>query len=295
MTENAATITADGKIIRITAKVQTGEQLAGAAESGAEAIGLLDLRGFSGQEQPDGEEQYRIYREISKIMGDRPVTAVITNWRGHRQTDPDLLKSQLRALLRASNHGNFSLVLPGVSQVSEIIKVKELLGEAQAELEEGNTPFRRPGEIGVMADIPAVLAAMEIFCFESRFFISGDNTINCLFAAGSESRSGDDLLYYFDPAHLSYLQELAERACRRQKRAGISSPMVSEPAAIPLLLGMGYEEIIAPPEIIPATRGLIRRINAHSAKLIASKAISYWEPEKSLRYCRDCLAKMVRL
>jgi Phosphoenolpyruvate-protein kinase (PTS system EI component in bacteria) len=70
--------------------------------------------------------------------------------------------------------------------------------------------------------------------------------------------------------------------------------MVNEPASIPLLLGMGFEEIIASPEMIPAVRGLIRRINAHAAKLIASKAISFWEPEKSLRYCRECLAKMVR-
>lgn len=294
MSENNSTITADGKIIRVTAKVQTGEQLAKAAENCAEAIGLLDLRGFSLQDLPGQAEQYDIYWEINKIMGDRPVTVIISNWQGHRRTNPNLLKKQLSALLRANIYGNFNMVLPRVGQVSEILKLKELLRETQAELEEGNIPFRLPGEIGIMADVPAVLAAMDIFCFESRFFISGDDTINYLYAAGSEYRADNDILHYFDSAHLSYLQELSDRAGRRHKRVGISSPMVNEPAAIPLLLGMGFEEIIAPPEIIPATRELIQRINAHSAKLIASKAISYWEPDKSLRYCKDCLARIVK-
>lgn len=277
--------------------MQTREQLAKAAENGAEAIGLLDLRGFfdTVQDLPGEEEQYDIYGEIGRIMGDSPVTVVISNWVGHRcPANTDLIKNQLRALLRANIHGNFSILLPRVSHVSEIIKVQQLIRESQAELEGGNLPFRVPGEMGVMADVPAVLAAMDIFCFESKFFIAGEDSLYYLYAADPEIKTSNSILNYFDSAYLSYLQDLVAKAHRRHKRAAVSSPMVDEPAAILLLLGMGYDEIIVAPGKIAATRELVSRLDAHAAKLIASKAISYWEPEKSFAYCRDCLVRAVK-
>ncbi len=313
MTEYASAVTADGKTIRLTARVGTWEQLKLAAESGVEGIGLLNVNSFfdTAPKLPSGEEQYQTYCGIMKAMGSRSVTFVASGWDScfiDRENDPNLasgcrgirlglgkpeiLKTQLRAVMMAGTHGEFNIVLPMVRRVDEVIKVKELIKEVQAELEGNETPFRLPMEIGVMADVPAVLQALDIFCFESRFFVAGEDSLNCLYAADQEDKTSNSILNYFDSAYLSYLQDLVSKAHQRHKRAAISSPMVDEPAAILLLLGMGYDEIIVSPGKIVATRELISRLDVHAAKLIASKAISYWEPEKSLKYSRDSLCKI---
>jgi phosphotransferase system enzyme I (PtsI) len=262
---------------------------------------------------PSLEEQYQVYCGIMKAMASRPVTFIVSGWRRRciagkdeyipspecpdiklALSNPDILKARLRALMTAGTHGCYSIVLPMVRRVDEVIKFKELVKEVQAALENEGIPFVLPDEIGIMADVPAVLAALDNFCFESRFFMSGDDTINCLYAGEAAGIATNCPVNYFDSAYLSYLQELVDKVHHRRKRVGISSAMVNEPAAIPLLLGIGFDEVVAAPGKIDSIRTLIRRVDINAAKLIASKAKSFWDPEKSLKYCRDNLVKLLK-
>lgn len=312
MTAYAPAITADGKTIRLTARVETREQLMEAADSGAGGIGLLNVNSFfdTAPELPSGEEQYKTYCDMVKIMGRKQVTLMASGWdsrfnaakhnpgqipgcRGIRQglANPEALRTQLRALMMAGVQGKFSLVLPMVGHVTELIRVKEQIKDIHKELESGGIPCGLPEEIGIMADMPAVLQAMDIFCFESKFFVVGEDLLYYLYGGDPESKTSGSILRYFDSAYLSYLQELVTRAHRRHKSVAVSSRMTDEPAAILLLLGIGFDEMVLAPGKIAIAREQISRLDAHGAKLLASKAISYWEPEKSLKYCRDAWRK----
>lgn len=306
--------TADGKRIKITALVAKKEHISKAARL-TEGIGLLCVNSFfeGADDLPSEEEQYDLFCSIGRVMRDRQVTIRIFDWdyryfgrdpginptlglRGARLglAQPGYLKSQLRAILRAGIYGNFNLVLPMVSHVTEVTEVKAYINEVQTELENSGEYYRMPADLGVMADIPAVVAAIEAFCFEVKFFHAGVDAISHLFAADPENPEVAGRLNYFDPAYLAQIQLLVEKAHRRHKNVCISAPLVNEPAAIPVLVGMGMDEIVVSPELVPKTRELVKCLDVHSTRLIAAKVLSYREPEKSKKYCEDCLHRMVR-
>jgi len=294
--------TLDGHRVLLTAAVSTVDEAYRAMEEGAEGIGLFRCESLYRNGGPPGEEDLlNIYQALAALDALRPPVVRLPDldwheWAGHETeknpalgrrgirlllSAPELLRPQLRALLRAA--GPFHVLLPFVSSVTEVLRVKQLLNDLGEELAARGEPWGNP-VVGLMADLPAVLAASDIMCCEANFFHAGDHMVRYVM--------GTDDADLFDAAFLLQCLLLVERMHRRHKKVAVSTRLVNEPAAIPVLIGLGFDELTVPTGALAATRQLVRETRHNTARLVAAKVTSFWEPGQAREYAREALARV---
>lgn len=299
-------ITTDGHKVRITAHIESPGELDKLGDCGADGIGLLNTAGYAAGCSP-GEREKKLeslFLEASGAVGGGTVTVPLFDPpESQIQTDPKAfppnLKGirlflerpewylpQLRALLRAGARGRFELALPMVGHVSEIVRFKEILGSVRSELDQAGDPHVPPST-GIFVHVPAVFPVIETILYESGFFIIDGDSLKYLMADQRIPRGEDDYLPFYHHAFLLQAQALTERLYSRKAGVRISGPMVKDPVAVPLLIGLNFDEIIAPAQLIPAVKEVIGSISHLSAKMVASKTTSYWQPEQAREYARE--------
>jgi|GEM_PF-1833130 len=307
--------TTDGHKISLTAHVRNRRQLGEAATVGA-GVGLLELAPPEDFPAPGSEEeQIEIFLEARRVSAGRPVTVLLPGpapgWpeggrcapevktvafrEGIRSflVRPEFYRPWLRALLRAGAEGLYELALPMVSHVSEIIELKKYLSEIRTELEKDGVPHQPPA-VGIMVDAPSVLPAIDAIIFEAGFFIVGKRFLGCLMADSGLPRDENDFVSFYHQAFLLQVESLIDSLRRRKSRTRFCGPLVKDPVAIPLLVGFGFGEIIAPSEYIPGIKKIVQSINYLDARMVASKTTSYWEPGKAREYARERFPKLTR-
>jgi len=295
--------TRDGRRVILTATASTPAEADQAVQLGAEGIGLFTCESLYRDCPPPEEELLDLYRALAAGGGDRPPVVRLPDldwhqWPGHEREEnpalgrrgirlalavPALLRPQLRAVLQAGALRPLRLALPFVSSVSEVVQVKHLLLELTEEL--AGQPCAMPA-LGLMADLPAVAAAFDIMAYETRFYHVGDNMIKYL--AGTDNGSIPDP---FDAAFLQQCRVLVENLHRRHKKVAISASIVCEPAAVPVLIGLGFDELAVPAGLLAQTRELVENTHYGASRLIAAKTLSFWDPRQARAYAADALAK----
>jgi len=182
----------------------------------------------------------------------------------------EIFKAQLRAILRVGDLGRVRLLVPMVSSLEEIVKVKELLAEAREELEREGTPFDRRMEIGVMVEVPSAVHLAERFLREVDFLSIGTNDlIQYILAVDRSNRKVANLYEPLHPAVLAALASTIEAGKREGKRVGMCGEMAGDPLSALLLLGMGLEEFSMGSLYIPVIKKTIRSISYQAAKATA--------------------------
>ncbi|MCL6478437.1 MAG: hypothetical protein K6T65_08465 [Peptococcaceae bacterium] len=296
-----AAVTTDGYKMKITAHIESPEQLEKVKKSGAGGIGLMKAVPFiSGCSLPDQEENnLHLFMEAGRAAGGKTVTVQLADpdecGRGLRGVrlcleKPELYHPQLRALLRAGSQGRYELALPMAGHVSEIVRFKEILGGIRAELEEEGVPHCPPA-VGIMVQVPAVIPTIKTIIYESSFFIMDDLFLKHLTADHRLPRGEDDYMSFYHHAFLLQVQALGESVQRRKAGARICGPLVRDPAAVPVLVGLNISEIIAPPELIPEIKNVVGSVDYPTARLVASKTISYSSPDQAREYAWERLLK----
>ncbi|MCL5057359.1 MAG: hypothetical protein M1130_05055 [Actinobacteria bacterium] len=299
-----STITLDNRTISITAHIRAPRELPGAAAGGADGIGLLEA-GHSVDLSPgEAEEKYfTLFRESAEIPGQMPVTILLPDMCGELGKPdpercgirlllarPDLYRPFLRAALRAGAYGCYELALPMVSHVAEISAFKEIMGEARAGLENEGVGCSLPAT-GVVVEVPSVIPAIKALMFESTFFIIGEKYLKHLMA-DQDISGGREQEAYYSQAFLLQSQAMAESLKGRKDGARISAPAVRDPVAVPVLIGLGFNHLVAPPEFIPAIKSNVESISFRDVWLIASKTTSYWDPRQAREYARERVARL---
>lgn len=308
--------TKDGFKVAVSAIVENPDELYEASRSEADGIGLLSTDFlYANREHPPGEDEHlELYTAAANLMGEKPIVVrtplldanqlpdgesfrknnSALGYRGIRVglTCPELLKTQLRALLRANEWGNFKLLLSMVTMVNEVIQVRELLGAARAELKEAGTKFYPPMEVGVEVAVPAAVVMASLLAFEAVFFSISEELAVYTMAADPACPYSKSLLEPFEPTFLFQIQNLAEVARRRRKPVHVTAPLAGCPAAVPILVALGVSELVVRPKMVKQVKEIIPLLTVPGARAISAKAMSFWSAEGVKKYAEESLGKI---
>ena len=296
----APATTLDGKHFEVVANIGNLGEASTALQFGAEGVGLLRTEFlFLGRGAcPDEEEQTAAYRGILDVMGELPVVVrtidaggdkeipylhqareanPFLGWRAVRLclSEPEFFKQQLRALLRASLHHNMRIMFPMISTLQEVRQAKNLLAEARSELEKLSIPMAPSIQVGIMVEIPSVAIQADLFAKEVDFFSVGTNDLTQYSLAAD--RTNPKLAHLNDPCSPAVLRLMRTSALAAHERGiwiGVCGELAGDPDAIPILIGLGVDELSMSPTLIPAAKSLIRRWRYDRAQQVAENTLN---------------------
>ena len=180
---------------------------------------------------------------------------------------PEIYKTQIRAILRASAFGNLKIVFPMVSSVEEVVEGRKLIKAIQSKLVREGTAINEEIQIGVMVEVPSAVILLESLCTHSDFFAVGTNDlIQYTLAAG---RSEDRLAHLFTPLHpavLRSLRRVAQVAAQEDLMALVCGEIASHPIYATLLVGMGFRHLSMNAYAIPEIKQRLRKISYHQSR-----------------------------
>lgn len=303
--------TLDGVRLHLLGNIEFPEELAHAIECGAEGIGLYrtEFLYLNRSTLPTEEEHYRSYSTLLEAAGPRPVTIrtfdlgmdKIPMGVKHREPNPAMglrgvrfmlkaphaFRVQLRALLRASPHGNLHIMFPMVSGLTELRQARAQLEGVRAEVAAEGEHMADRIPIGIMIELPAAAQIADRLARECDFFSIGTNDL--IQYALAMDRQNPEVSYLYQPMHLGVLRML-EFVARSARAAGIPVAMCGEMAADPayaaILVALGLDELSMSPGAIPGVKKAIRAFSATEAKSLLAEAMAYSSGEEIDRYVR---------
>jgi phosphotransferase system enzyme I (PtsI) len=307
--------TADGRRVEVGANIGDIETAKRALESGAEGVGLLrtEFLYLGHTKAPNEEAQVKAYRQIFETLsprpvivrtldigGDKPPTYMefpeelnpFLGWRAIRigLEDETLLKTQLRAILRAAVGHNAHIMYPMISSVEELEGANQLLAQAQDELSETQIPYAVDVPVGVMIETPAAALIANLLAARCDFLSIGTNDLTQYTLA--VDRTNERVAHLFQPLHPSVLR-LIKHTIEAGHDAGIWVGMCGEMAGmlqgIPILVGFGLDEFSMAPSSIPEAKWLIRKLTVERASQIASDVLNMGTAAEIEKYMGDIL------
>jgi phosphoenolpyruvate-protein phosphotransferase (PTS system enzyme I) len=301
--------TIDGVRIRLEANIELLEDLEYLNEYGAEGVGLYRSEFMlSGRalESVTEEEQYRMYRSLIEQVAPRPVTIrtfdvderqvardqprverrrTRPGLRGLRLglANPEVLRTQLRALARASAHGPLRIMFPFVTGVEEVREARAILRDCGAD------PDRI--KVGAMIEVPSAALAADLLAPEVDFFTIGTNDLiqYCLAVDRNDDRMSD-LYEPLHPAVLRLIRLVRRAAMRHHIPVSLCGEMASDPALVGLLIGLGLTDFSMTPGAIPIVRQVVQDLSAHDARRLAGHALRLATAGEIEEYLFDALA-----
>jgi phosphoenolpyruvate-protein phosphotransferase len=288
--------TIDGHRVSLYANIGLLSDIAFAHMHGAQGVGLYrtEIPFLAHRDFPSEEEQYSLYKRVVEGMAGKPVTVrtldigadkypsymrstraepnPFLGWRSIRISldVEEIFKTQLRAILRAGTLGRVRLLIPMISSLEEVLKVKELLAEAKDELQRESTPFDLNMELGIMVEVPAAVQLAERLLREVDFLSIGTNDlIQYILAVDRSNRKVANLYEPLHPAVLAALYSTIQAGKREGKRVGMCGEMAGDPLYALVLLGMGLEEFSMGSLFVPVVKKTIQSVTYESAKSIA--------------------------
>ncbi|WP_309382542.1 phosphoenolpyruvate--protein phosphotransferase [Cerasicoccus frondis] len=296
--------TADGHLLEVGANIGGPEDCDAALERGAEGVGLYRTEALFMQQDtfPDEEDQYEAYSKVAQMLAPHPVILRTLDLGGDKhlsdyfiqnENNPfmgfrairfclehrDLFKDQLRAILRASAEGNVKVMYPMISTVDELIAANLLLEEAKAECRQRGQKFDEKIEVGAMIEIPGAAYICDILAEHCQFFSIGTNDlIQYLLAV---DRVNDRIAHLYEPNHpavIRTLQMIIETANRHKVHVGICGEMAGDPIYVPLLFGLGANEISATGAVLPEIKYLIRKMKLSDSQKLAQEVLKLTDP-----------------
>ncbi len=290
--------TRDGRRIRLTGNMGLASDLRLVEQHGAEGIGLFrtELLALAHRSFPEEDEQELLYERVATAMAPRPVTIRTLDVGGDKdvadlgvpsEENPQLgcrsirlslmregvFRAQVRAILRASNSGNVRMMLPMVSSLTELRKARRIIDEVKQELRAARVPFDEALPLGLMIEVPSAALIADLLAKECDFFSIGTNDLTQYTLA--VDRSNEHVAHLYDSLHPGVLA-LIDCAVRAAARAGISvsvcGEMASNPLAVPILVGLGIEELSSAPSAVPVIKEIIHALDSGEAHSDAREA-----------------------
>ena len=308
---SAESVTLDGHWITLRANVDLPEEAAQAASSGAEGVGLMrtEFLVVGRATMPDEEEQYRAYSHVVDVFKGQPVIIrtfdvggdklpvggypsdanPFLGWRAIRMCldEPELFKTQLRALLRAAKHGDVRIMLPLVVTLDEVRQARHLLDEAAAELDARGVDYRHDLPLGVMVETPAAAVAVDTLVNDVAFFSIGTNDLVQYTLA--VDRGSANLAARFTPLHpavLRLIHRIVEVGSAHRLEVCVCGEMASQPLMAFALIGLGVRSMSVAGRAVPLVKRIIRGVSvevATDAAMAALNARTAAEAEVELR------------
>jgi phosphoenolpyruvate-protein phosphotransferase/dihydroxyacetone kinase phosphotransfer subunit len=292
-------VTRDGRRIEVVANIGSPDDVPAAIENGAEGVGLLrtEFLFLERDSMPSEDEQYAVYTRVAKALEGRPLILrtldvgadkplpylplrpeanPFLGVRGIRLAleQPELLETQLRAVLRTAAEYSLKVMFPMVATLDEYRRAKAALDEARMAFARAGLPTPDELEVGVMVEVPAAALAAEQFAPEVDFFSLGTNDlVQYTMAAERGNASVAALADGLNPSVLRLIRMVAEAASSHGKWVGVCGELASDPEAVPVLVGLGVAELSANAPAIPAVKQAVRDLDAEEARELAEQAL----------------------
>lgn len=297
---NEPTVSADGHHVELAANIGTPKDLKGVKENGGEGIGLYrtEFLYMDRDQLPTEEEQFTAYKAILEGMEGKPVVVRTLDIGGDKELpylnlpkemnpflgfrairlcleEQDIFRTQLRALLRASVHGNLKIMFPMIATLVEFREAKAILEEEKQLLINEGIAVSKDIELGIMVEIPSTAVMAEQFAKEVDFFSIGTNDLIQYTMAADRMNERVSYLYQpYSPAILRLVKMVIEAAHKEGKWAGMCGEMAGDETAIPILLGLGLDEFSMSATSILKARSLIRHLNKAEMEQLAESVLS---------------------
>ncbi len=292
-------VTPDHHHVMLRANIDLPNEAQNARAHGAQGIGLYRTEFFvvGRSTMPEEDEQYRCYKEVAEVFPDHAVYIrtfdlggdkfplflhmpaeenPFLGWRAIRVCldTPDLFRAQLRALLRATKHGDVRIMLPLVNDIDEIRRTRDMLVEEEQNLEREGIPFNRGYKLGIMIETPAAaLSSAKLARYADFFSIGTNDLVQYTLAVDRGNARLAPLYNPFHPSVLRLLKHTADAGRDAGIEVSVCGEMASNPLAVFLLIGLGIQALSVATSSLPEIKKIIRSVPSLDARNAASAAL----------------------
>lgn len=292
-------VTLDGHAVILSANVEHASDTVSVLQHGAAGVGLFrtEFLFIAREVMPSEDEQYQAYQQVAAALkpqavvirtldlgGDKFMTHLklppemnpFLGWRAIRfcLQETAIFKQQLRAILRASAEGNVKIMYPMISGLGELLQANALLEECRQELRAKGVPFDPNMDVGIMIEIPAAVMVAESLAKRVNFFSLGTNDL--IQYALAVDRVNEKIAHLYEPTNpavLKLIKTTVEAAHQAGIWVGVCGEMAGDPALVPLLLGLGVDELSVAAPLVPEIKFLIRRLKWDETRQLAEFAL----------------------
>ncbi len=300
--KHAETVTADGKHFELAANIGTPKDLTGVHNNGGEGVGLYrtEFLYMDSSDFPTEDAQFEAYKEVLEGMAGKPVVVRTMDIGGDKELPylklphemnpflgyralrislstlgEGMFRTQLRALLRASVHGNLRIMFPMVATLKEFRAAKKIYDEEKAKLIADGVAVSETIQVGIMIEIPAAAILADRFAKEVDFFSIGTNDLIQYTMAADRMNEQVSYLYQpYNPSILRLVKNVVDAAHAEGKWAGMCGEMAGDQTAVPLLMGIGLDEFSMSATSILKTRSLMKTLDTSKMKELADRALT---------------------
>ena len=291
--------TTDGLLLKVMGNIEFPGEVASVTEHGGDGIGLYrtEFQYLGRQYFPNEEELFDRYKGVVEVMGDKPVTIRTLDINGDKAVSndpdsdeanrifglrgiryclkrPDVFQIQLRAILRATAYGNVRILFPMISDYSELVEAKKCLKLAIESLDREGAEFKRNVPIGVMIEVPSAVIMADVLAEAVDFFSIGTNDL--IQYSLAVDRGNIEVAHMFNPLHpavIRLIRYVSKIARDKGIKLFICGEMAGEPLHVPILIGLGLNELSMNPQSIPAVKRMIRMLSFTQSKEFSKKVL----------------------
>ncbi|MGM0453855.1 MAG: phosphoenolpyruvate--protein phosphotransferase [Thermodesulfobacteriota bacterium] len=304
---------ADGRRFRIMGNIELPEEIVGVRDHGGDGIGLFrtEFLYLSRRDFPDENELYEQYKEVVELMAPNPVTIRTLDINGDKEIstmptpqeanpalglrairfclkNPEIFKTQVRAILRSGAHGYVRLLLPMISGCEEVRQSLEIMDEAAEELEKEGLPYNRDIEVGIMIEVPsAAILAADMAKMVDFFSIGTNDLVQYTLAIDRGNRHVAHLYDPLHPAVIRLIRQVVDGGRTQNKPTYMCGEMAADPMHLPVLIGLGIDELSMAPQSIPEIKNMIRKISVGEMEKFMLKILKHTSAEATQKLIMD--------
>ncbi len=316
---NAPAESTDGVRLAVMGNIELPEEVSALLNYGGDGIGLYrtEFQYFNRPDFPDEDELFDKYKDVVEAMHPKPVTIRTLDINGDKALNnqfsaeeanpalglrairyclikPRVFKDQLRAILRAAAFGNTRILFPMISTYFEIREANRILNEAAESLEKDGLPYNRDIEIGAMIEVPSAVIMADVIAESVDFFSIGTNDL--IQYALAIDRGNEQVAHLFqplDPAIIRMLKHVADVAREKDIKIFMCGEMAGTPHHIPLLLGIGMDELSMNPQAIPDIKRVIRSLNVADARSFLKEVLKQTTAKSTFELIKDSFGSIL--
>jgi phosphoenolpyruvate-protein phosphotransferase (PTS system enzyme I) len=306
-------VTLDGHRVFLSANIEQAADAEQVKANGADGVGLFrtEYLFLNHDHLPGEEQQYQAYRQAVAALKPLPVVVrtldlggdkflahmqvptelnPFLGWRAIRISlqERDIFRAQLRAILRASADGKLKMMYPMISGLDELNQANALVEEYKAELRREGIPFDEDLEIGAMIETPSAAVVADSLAKRVRFFSIGTNDL--IQYSLAVDRMNEKIAHLYEPTHpaiVRLIKMIVDAAHQHGVSVSVCGEMAGDPVLVPLLLGLGVDELSVAPPLVPQIKFMIRRLKLSEAKELAAFALKCEAAAEILARCQD--------